>query len=168
MYEELTAINLSGADDVESEELAKSAEKELRAIVDRFVAIPLIMRYMLDQHWSELTEAQRQEIFDLVGQLIVKRTKTVIDLGGRLEIEPATDSAQKQTSSTAVRAKLHLGERDPYAVIFRLKEIESQWRLIDITLEGISIVRTLRQQIQAQIAEHGVANLIGSISKYAQ
>ena len=69
-------------------------------------------------------------------------------------------SAKRSKSHVIVRTRILGGEYDQAVVAFRMRESDGQWRAIDVTFEGISIVKNLHEQFKEVLSAEGPERLV--------
>ena len=74
-------------------------------------------------------------------------------------------SAKRRKSDVIVHTRILGGEYDRAVVDFRMREAGGQWRAIDVTFEGISIVRNLREQFKEILSNGGPDRLVQSLGE---
>ncbi len=58
-----------------------------------------------------------------------------------------------------MRTEVH-GRGDPIRVEYRMREREGRWRVIDVIIDGVSLLSNFRAQTQEIISEVGADGLI--------
>ncbi len=69
-------------------------------------------------------------------------------------------SAKRSKSHVIVRTRILGGEYDQAVVAFRMRQSGGQWRAIDVTFEGISVVKNLREQFKEVLSAEGPERLL--------
>jgi phospholipid transport system substrate-binding protein len=59
-----------------------------------------------------------------------------------------------------VRTQINGGDTAPVAVDYRLRNIAGEWRVIDIVVEGVSLVSSYRSQFQEIMSSGGPTRLL--------
>jgi phospholipid transport system substrate-binding protein len=123
---------------------------------------------VLGKHWRTATAGQKDR-FDCAFQIIlIKRLAT--DLlecyQGELAILPFRGDAAKRT--TTVKTNCQLIDGSSISVHYTLVNRENQWRIFDVTIEGVSYVRNYRAELDAEIRNSSLEEVIQRLEKDAE
>lgn len=126
---------------------------ELEAIArDRF-DFQTMSRLVLAANWKKLSKAQQDEFVDEFTRFLAN------DYGGRIEryeqeeVEITGERPEARGDYT-IKTKIVGGENDGALVDYRMRQRDGSWRIIDVVIEGISLVANYRDQFR-EVAGHG-------------
>ena len=131
----------------------------LEAITDRRFDFPRMTKLVLGRNRKKLSEEQQVEF-----QHEFKRHLT-ITYGNRIEgfaeeqIEIG-DARLERNGDVTVKTKIVGGAADGLLVDYRMRESEGSWGIIDVVIEGVSLVQNFRAQIQDIVSSKGADQLI--------
>ena len=131
-------------------------------LIDRF-DMPSIGRLVMGRHWRRATAEQR----DVFGPLF--QDFVVATYGRRLEAysgEQLTMGRAREVSKkvTGVSSKVTRRQGQPIDVSWMLHRKDGRWYVIDVVIEGISMVISQRSEFAAVIGRRGgIDGLIESI-----
>lgn len=130
-------------------------------LVDRF-DLPLIGRYVLGVHWRRASPGQRLEFFGLFEEYLVSIYASGLgQYGGESLSVKSTRPAGKDT---IVRTEFH-GPRIPTLnVDWRIRGDTGNYKVVDIIVEGVSLVIIQRDQFASVIRRTG-GNVEGLLAK---
>ncbi len=134
----------------------------LEEITDRRFDFPRMTRLVLGRNRKKLSEEQLVEF-----QHEFKRHLT-ITYGRRIEgfaeeqIEIGAARLERNGDVT-VKTKIVGGAADGVLVDYRLRENDGSWGIIDMVIEGVSLVQNFRAQIQDIVSSKGADQLIGEL-----
>jgi phospholipid transport system substrate-binding protein len=116
--------------------------------------VKAISRFVLGRYWRKATEAERAEFTGLFEDLIVATySKKFLDYSGQtLKVEAIREENQK-TASVASRIRRRGGE--PIRIDWRLLRRGGSWRIVDVVVEGMSMVLSQRSEYAAVIKGDG-------------
>ncbi len=122
-----------------------------------FVALS---RLTLGKHWRRATQEQRSVFAREFGTLLIKTYSTALAEYANQEVEylPSEVSADKRRST--VRTRIVEEGRAPLAVDYSLRQVESTWKIYDLTIEGVSLAINYRASFSQEIRKHGIDGLI--------
>lgn len=121
-----------------------------------------ISRLVLARNWPKLSPAQQQDfIVEFKRHLTLTYWKTLEDYRDR-DVEIA---AARQEKNGDVTVRTHTeGERsEPIRIDYRLRQSAGGFRVIDVVIEGVSLVQNFRAQTQEIVAKDGIDSLIGKL-----
>lgn len=128
---------------------------KFRVLLTEGVDLPRIGRFVLGSHWKQADEAQQKEYQSLFKNYIIAA------YAGRLkdyaEAEVAIKNATANGKNEHIVATLVVapGNPEPVHVDWRLREDAGQLRVIDLTIEGISMALTQRSEFSSIIKQNG-------------
>jgi phospholipid transport system substrate-binding protein len=117
---------------------------------------------VLARNWSKLTPEQRREFQDEFRRHLRltygKRLETYS--GESIEVGDArAESNGDATVMTTVRGGRYEGTR----VAYRMRQKDGNWLVIDVIIEGVSLISNFRSQIQEIVSTKGVEQLIQTL-----
>ena len=123
-----------------------------------------ISRLVLARNWKKLTPEQRDEfVVEFKRHLSNSYWKTLYDNRGR-ELEVGASQRTKR-GDVKVRTEIALDAAQPFLIDYRLRARGDEWKVIDVVIEGVSLVQNFRSQTQAIISDVGVERLIEALRK---
>jgi phospholipid transport system substrate-binding protein len=145
-------------------------ETRFRTLLSENFDVPSIARFVLGLYWPRATEAQRTEYMNLFEDFIVKAyAKRFADYSGD---GFKTGNVTKVTNTDAVVSSLIKSSdaAPPARVDWRVRAEDSQYKIVDVMVEGISMSVTHRDEFAAVIRNNGgtVAGLIDALKKKTQ
>ena len=122
-----------------------------------------ISKLVLARNWNKLTPEQRA---DFVAQF---KRHLSLTYGDNLEeysdenVEVGSTRVEGNGDVT-VRTRLVGGGRpEPVLIDYRLRPKQGEWRVIDVIIEGVSMIANFRSQTQEIITEKGADGLIDAL-----
>ena len=132
---------------------------ELEAIArDRF-DFDTMSRLVLATNWKKLSPAQQTEFVDEFTRFLAN------DYGGRIEryeqerVEITGERPEARGDFT-IKTKIIGGKNDGALVDYRMRQREGSWKIIDVVIEGISLVANYRDQFREVAGNGGPAVVI--------
>lgn len=117
-----------------------------------------ISKLVLARNWRRMTPAQRQEFEQEFKRHLSVTYGDSLDRYGDETVE-ITDSRAERNGDVTVRSRI-LGEGDPLAVDYRMRSHNGSWYVIDVIVEGVSLLSNFRSQTQEIISAEGPEGLI--------
>lgn len=136
--------------------------ERFRDLMVRGVAVEPIAQFVLGRYWRRATEAQREAYLTVYSEFII--ASFTRKLGGvsisRFEVVGVSPTKQGGQLVETVVAR---DGGEPIRAIWRLRESDGEWRIIDLMVEGISLAMTQRQEFASVI--RGAGGIDGLISR---
>ena len=132
---------------------------ELEKIAHSRFDFRTMARLVLARDWKRLGAEERDEFVDQFTTYLAN------DYGNRLERYEQEDvkvmgEQPKPRGDVEVRTKIVGGDNDGAIVDYRMRKGKDGWRIIDVVIEGISLVANFRDQFREVIARGGPEALL--------
>ena len=143
------------------------AEREaaFRDLMGRGFDIPIVTRFVLGRHWRTATDDQRAEftavLLDFLARVYASRFDSY-SYGG--EVFTVHAAIADESGDTIVRARVSRPSgADPVELDFRVRPKDGGHRVVDLYVEGISMLLTHRAEFASVINRKGIDGLLGDI-----
>ena len=143
--------------------------EKLTALLAARADVGLISRLALGRHWKELPEAQRQDYQELFRAVVIRSFARRLDgyapeaEGGLEERFQILGSAPAGERDTLVRSKVFPAEGPPVALDWRLRATDSGPKIIDLIVEGASLLVSQRSEFAAVIERQKLDGLLAEL-----
>ena len=117
-------------------------------------------RMVLARHWTTATPEQRRRFVDaFYHSLLGNYGGALVDFtGDRLKVLPFT--GDPAAANATIRTQVRKGDGGIVAVIYSLRKTPQGWKAWDVIIEGISYVKSFRDDFGAEIEQKGLDSLI--------
>lgn len=117
-------------------------------------------RLVLGRHWREATAAQRQRFIDaFYGSLMSNYGDALVEFtGDRIRVLPAR--VEPDSTSAVVRTEVRRSNGQRVPVSYSLRRDERGWKVWDVVIEGISYVKSFREDFGSEIDQKGIDAVI--------
>ena len=123
-----------------------------------------ISRFVLGRHWRSATSAQRGAYNDVFVDFIVRVYASRFDSYNGEQFEILEMVASAADGDTVVRTRiLRPSGAAPIGVDFRVRVIEGSYRVVDVTVEGISMLHTHRVEFASVIKRRGMDGFLDEL-----
>jgi phospholipid transport system substrate-binding protein len=160
--------------------LFRSGDLDPRTRLDRLTGIlqsktdvALLSRLVLGQHWQRLTEPQQARYRELFGQVVLRNLAKRLDqyasdATGPLEQHfRMTGSQPVGKQDVLVRSEVTTPAGDTVGVDWRLRNAEERPVIIDLIIEGISLLVSQRSEFAAVIERSDMEGLLAELQALA-
>ncbi len=122
-------------------------------------------RLVLGTHWRTATPAQRERFIKGFYNSLVRNYGSALAefTGERLKVFPAQLAPDAQRATVRTEVKRSNGDRVP--VNYSLRKGDAGWKVWDVTIEGISYVKSFREDFGAEIDQKGLDAVIERLEK---
>ena len=120
-------------------------------------------RLVLARNWRRFDPAQREEFIREFKRHLSRSYGTRL---ARYEQEnvDVTGERKETRGDVTVLTVIHGGQFDGAAIDYRLRDREDVWRVIDVIIEGISLVSNFRSQFKDVVSRDGPSGLIEQLA----
>jgi phospholipid transport system substrate-binding protein len=157
-----TTLNTNGVDD-------GGRVDQLVALLEARTDVGLISRLALGRHWKRLPEAQQQEYQELFRDVVIRSMARRLngyaeDAKGPIDERfKILSSAPAGKDDTLVRSKVFPKNGQPLALDWRLRAGEAGPVIIDLIVEGASLLVAQRSEFAAVIERHDLDGLLAEL-----
>jgi phospholipid transport system substrate-binding protein len=149
--------------DAHRTEMRKDPQK-IRKLVDEYLLPHFDTEYaaklVLGKNWRTATADQRKRFVEAFYQSLLQNYgEALLEFTpDRLTIQPYRGAPAETTATIRTEVKRDNGTRVP--VNYSLHKIDSGWKAYDVTIEGISYIKSFRTDFGAEIDQKGLDGVI--------
>ena len=126
--------------------------------------IELMSRIVLGKkHWNNISPSEKSDFLDAFKNLMVKtymKSLTAFE-GEKIKFLPYT--LGKRDDIAKVKSVYLLNEGE-LPVSYRLKKTDSKWRVYDIIIDGVSLLKNYRSDFKTHVKNKGILSLIDQLN----
>ena len=145
-----------------------SKQKSLLNLFDRYADVPIIARAVLGSPWRQLNQNERSSFINAFRKYLAKKYTAQFSefTGAEMLIEKSRDSGGK--AGIMVETRLLMPGSAPIKVGWQVSDASGIFKMIDIKIEGVSLLTTERGEIRNQYSKEGnsIKKLIDSLLNY--
>jgi len=139
---------------------ADAKREQIRQIVVQYVDFPTMARLVLARNWSSLTDAQKKDfIEEFKKHLSVTYGKNVESYNNE-KVQIMGDRDEGRGDWTVLTKILRPQGGGDILVDYRLRQVDGQWKIIDMVIERVSLVSNFRSQFQDVMTNGGIERLL--------
>lgn len=137
-------------------------EKRFQQLLEEGFAMALIGRFVVGRYWKSMSPNQQVEYQQLFSTWILK--SYAARLGGYTGQEFKIDRTVKAGEKDVyVRTLIQQPSSAPLRADWRVRRFNEQYKVIDIVVEGVSMLSTQRAEYTAVLRRHGPEGLIEAL-----
>lgn len=144
---------------VDQSSSADAKRTRVEEVVLASVDFETLAKLVLARNWSRFSEPQRTEFMDLFrNHLSMTYGRNVESY--KNETVQITGSRPESRGDVTVKTKIVRGGPNDILVDYRLRQRNGTWKIIDVVIEGVSLVSNFRSQFQDVVASGGPDRLL--------
>ena len=137
--------------------------ERLEPVLTESFDFPAMARVAVGRHWADLSQGQRAELVETFTHRSIADFAARFDGYGGEEFEILGEQAM-QRGSVLVENRIVRPDDEPVPINFVLREVEGNWRVIDIVLEArFSELSRTRAEYTSVLERRGFDGLIRSL-----
>lgn len=123
----------------------------------------VMSRLSLGRYWRDLTDAQRTQYAAAFKEYVTNTYRHTTDHYSDEDVT-VTGDRREQDGDWTVQTRITGGKYKPgqevAKVDYRLRLKDNQWKVIDLTIDGVSLVSNFRSQFQEIMSNGGIDKLL--------
>ncbi len=132
---------------------------KVESIIYEHVDFTTLSRLVLARNWRTLNDEQKAEFMVEFKKHLSDTYGENVDNYRNESVEVLSERKEKRGDVT-VKSKIVRGGTDDILVDYRLRQRDDVWRIIDVVIEGVSLVANFRSQFQDIVSNGGVEKLL--------
>jgi phospholipid transport system substrate-binding protein len=151
---------------LQSQDKKRERIERLREALNPIFDYEEMAKRALGTHWRRRTPAEQEEFVKLFRDFLERIYSDKVDLYGGEKVRFGREVIDKdfaQIESTIIKPK---GEE--LAVIYKLRQLNGQWKVYDAVVENISIVNNYRSQFDRIISSSSYEELVKRLQEKAR
>ncbi len=140
----------------------KVAEEKVLPYVDFQYAT----RLAVGRSWRQATPEQRQRLVSEFRNMLVRTYSNSVSAyqGQTLKVLPQRGKGENTEDEATVHTQFVRAGGQPLPIDFSMHKAGSEWKVYDITVEGVSLVLTYRSEFDAIVKQQGIDGLIQALA----
>lgn len=151
----------------------KSDETKRQALEKMFIDVvdtKWISRFVIGRYWRDMSKAQQDDYSKYYQEFLVKHYTSNFQEYTRnteFSVTRSRDLSKKGQSLVSMDIK-HSDNPSPIKIDYRLREKSGKFQIIDIVVEGVSLLNTQRSEFSSVIQREGADYLIQQLKQRSQ
>lgn len=137
--------------------------RDLKPVIEQVYALPLMLRYSIGPDWLKFSPEQQQSLIAAFTRYtIANYLQNFRGFNGeRFVLEGVTSRGDEKIVSTRL-VPVHDA---PVPLLYRMRNVEGTWKIVDVIAEGVSSLAIRRSDFSSALAAGGVPVLIEHLDK---
>jgi len=154
-----SALRILNNPALQGPEKKEARRQEIRKLIAARFTYPEMAARSLDTHWAKLTAVQRREFVDLFGELFERSySRLVLNSLPDQKIMYTGESVNGKRALVNTILVDKRGDRLP--VDYQLQLRNGRWELLDVVIDGVSIVANYQSQFNKIIRTSSYEELV--------
>lgn len=121
-------------------------------------------RWVLGKNWKTASEEQRSNFITQFQTLLVRTyARALLEYSGQ-EIKYYPVEINQKSKLALVKTEMTSDGAQPFPVAYRMHQKNERWKVVDVTVDGVSLVSTYRGSFTTQIKKHGFDALVKELT----
>ena len=137
-------------------------ERRFQKLLQDGFAMSLIGRFAVGRYWKSMSPNQQAEYQKLFSTWVLKSYAAWLGgyTGQEFKIDRTVKAGQKDVF---VRTRIQQPNSTPLRADWRVRNFEGKYKVIDVVVEGVSMLSTQRSEYTAVLRQHGPEGLIEAL-----
>jgi phospholipid transport system substrate-binding protein len=151
--------------DLKSGDTARMAQLIEEKIVPHF-DFERMTRLAVGRSWRDATPDQRKALVDEFRTLLVRSYSAAYSAYSMIVVEVRPLKVKPEDDDVTVKSQIKLpGGAPPVNVDYSMVKNSSEWKVYDVTVDGVSLVTTYRSTFADEVSRGGIDGLIKSLKE---
>jgi phospholipid transport system substrate-binding protein len=152
----------------EDPDLRAGSQTKMAQLIEQKVAphfdFERMTRLALGRNWRQASPEQQQALIDQFRALLVRSYSAAYSAYRAIVIEVKPLRLQGNEDDVQVKSEIKLpGGAPPVGVDYSMVKSATDWKVYDVTVDGVSLVTTYRNSFAEEIQQSGIDGLIKSL-----
>jgi phospholipid transport system substrate-binding protein len=152
----------------EDPDLRAGSQTKMAELIEKKVAphfdFDRMTRLAVGRSWREATEEQKKALVEQFRRLLVRSYSTAYTAYKNIVVEVKPVRMQPAEDDVQVKSEIKLpGGAPPVNVDYAMYRNDSDWKVYDVVVDGVSLVTTYRSTFSEEIRQSGIDGLIKSL-----
>lgn len=117
-------------------------------------------KWVLGNNWKNANEEQRDKFVEQFKTLLVRTyARALLEYSGQ-DVKYYPVEQKPDSNLAVVRTELTNSGAKPFPVAYRMHQKNEEWKVVDVAVDGVSLVSTYRGSFASQIKKEGFDSLI--------
>jgi len=125
---------------------------------------PSMSKWVLGSNWRDATEAQRESFIAQFRTLLVRTYAKALLEYSDTDIRFLNSEGNPSSNVVIVKTEVDQpGGGAPVPIHYRMHISDGSWKVVDVSVDGVSLVSTYRGSFASEISKGGLDNLIAKL-----
>ena len=127
--------------------------KRFVALMDRYFEMDVVSRFVLGRYWRSISQEEISEFATLLqNYLALNYANQFKELNGEQFV---VGNETQNNKDTFVNSQFVRPDGPPVSIVWRMREFDNEFKIIDVSIEGLSMGITQRDEFTSVIQQNG-------------
>ena len=141
--------------------------KKFEGYISNAVDTDSIARTVLAQHWRTASQQERDNFIKAFKNMAIKMTAERFSMYNGQEVSFHSEKPAQGKNQVFVESSIS-SDKKPIQVMWRIREKDGKYTILDIVVEGVSMTLTYRNEYSTFLQDHSIDDLIAELNKQAE
>jgi len=152
--------------DAETDAARERRSQRLTRLLNQLLDYEGLSEASLGDHWDAHSEEERARFVALLRQLVERNYEANLERILEYEVSYEDERSRGDRTLVTTSARSRTQRRQPPVEIeYTMRSVSGDWRVIDVTTDGVSMVRNYREQFDRIIERDGWDELIARMER---
>ena len=142
----------------------------LHVLIDELVAPHFdffgMSRWILGKaHWRSASKSEQEEFVIQFRTLLINTYAKLLFRYANEEVEYLAAENKPNAKLVVVKTKISRPGEQAIPVDYRMHATKGEWKVVDVVVDGVSLVSTYRGSFRSEISNNGFASLISKLAE---
>lgn len=154
----------------EDRELRAGSQSKMAQLIEEKIVphfdFERMTRLAVGRNWRQATPEQRKALMDEFRTLLVRSYSAAYNAYKDITVEVKPLRLRPSDDDVVVRTLIKLpGGAPPVGVDYSMYKASSNWKVYDVTVDGVSLVTTYRNTFADQVSRGGIESLVKALQE---
>ena len=138
--------------------------RQLEPVIEQVFALPIVTRLAVGPEWASFSADQQKELITAFTRFTVANYASNFHSfdGQKFDME---DNVLSRGTDKIVRTHVIPAHDSPVSLLYRTREVDGSWRIIDVYSDGVSSLALRRTDFASAIAAGGAPELLKYLNR---
>lgn len=151
-------LEILGQPDLKAPEKKAERRNRMREIIHRHFDFEEMSRRSLARAWRKRTPEEKTEFIELFSYFMERNYAGTLESYTNEKVVLGKESIDEEFAK--VNTVIITMDKKEVDIVYRLHKVGGEWRVYDVVVEGVSLVKNYRDQFRSIIRRTSYANLV--------
>ena len=130
----------------------------MRKVIHRYFDFEEMSRRSLARAWRKRTPEEKAEFIGLFSHLMERNYANTLESYTNERVVYGKETSDSEFAK--VNTVIITTDKKEVDIVYRLHKVKGEWRVYDVVVEGVSLIKNYRDQFRSIIRRTSYANLV--------
>lgn len=127
---------------------------------------PIMSQLVIREHWKSASEETRAAFVEQFRKLLVRTYSiALLEFSGQKIVYPNNEGLDLSAKTVLVNQEIEQSGSKSIKLGYRLHRGSGEWKVFDVSIDGISLVKTYRASFSSLIEKDGLDGLVANLAE---